>query len=77
MPHKHLSVMGSQNIRELIVVTSWYLCWKRRKLVHKKRIQDAKYVSMRIQALTTNYVGASSPKASMKRGVGLVPRWDM
>lgn len=36
--------------------------------MHKEKIQDAKQVSMGIQALTANYVGASSPKASMKRG---------
>ena len=57
--------MGFQN--------TWYLWWERRKLVHKERIQDAKQISMGIQALTTNYVVASSPRASMKRGGWIRP----
>ena len=68
-----LSIMGFQNTREMIAITSWYLWWERRKLVHKERIQDAKQISMGIQALTTNYVVASSPRASMKRGGWIRP----
>lgn len=45
----------------------WYLWWIRRKLVHEGKSQEASQTSFRIQAITTDYVNAHSPKAERKK----------
>jgi len=52
----------------MIAVTTWYLWWDRRKLVHEGKFQDANQISMGAQAMTTHYVNAHSPKATSKSG---------
>lgn len=67
LPNQDLSTLGLQNARELIAITSWYLWWEIRKLVHEGKTQDAYHLSMGIGAITANYVIASSPKATLER----------
>jgi hypothetical protein len=52
----------------MIAISTWYLWWEMRKLVYNETTQNAQQISMGIRALTANFVNASSPKASMKRG---------
>lgn len=68
MPDQEISILGSQNARELIAITAWYLWWNRRKLVHEGKSQEASQTSMGIRAITANYVNAHSPKAIRKKG---------
>lgn len=60
-----------QNVREMIAITAWY--WERRKLVHEEKVQNALQISMGIRALTTSFVIASSPNATMKKGAWSSP----
>ena len=73
MPERELTILGTPNVRELIAISTWYLWWERRKLVHKEKTQDANQISMGIRAITLNYVLAISPKATMKRGGWVQP----
>lgn len=68
MPDQELFVLGLQNVhvRELIAITTWYLWWDRRKLVHEGKSQDAHQTSMGARAITANYVNAHSSKATSK-----------
>lgn len=68
LPDQELCIMGTRNVRDMIAISAWYLWWERRKLVHNETTQNAQQISMGIRALTANFVNASSPKASMKRG---------
>ncbi|KAI4991971.1 hypothetical protein ZWY2020_040357 [Hordeum vulgare] len=67
LPDQALRILGRHNVREMIAISAWYLWWERRKLVHKKKTQNAHMISMGILALITNVVNASSPKDSMRR----------
>ena len=69
LPDQELRIMGYHNVRKMIAVSAWYLWWERRKLVHKETTQNALQISVGILALTSNFVNASSPKASMKKGL--------
>ena len=40
MPEWELTI-GIRNVHELIAISTWYLWWERRKLVHKEKAQDA------------------------------------
>ena len=51
----------------MIAISSWYLWWEKRKLVHNEKTQNVSQTSMEILALTTNFVNAASPKASVKK----------
>ena len=73
LPEQEVSILGFQNVREMIAITTWYLWWERRKLVHEEKTQDARQISMGIQAITANYVIASSLKVTMKRGGWIKP----
>ena len=73
LPEQEVSILGIQNVREMVAVTTWYLWWERCKLFHEEKIQDARQISMGIHAITANYVIASSPKATMKRGGWIKP----
>ncbi|EMS52747.1 Ras-related protein RABA1f [Triticum urartu] len=73
LPGQGLRIMDYHNVREMIVVSAWYLWWERRKLVHKEKTQNALQISMGVLALTTNFINALSPKASTKKEDGLVP----
>ena len=73
MPERELTILGIRNVRELIAISTWYLWWERRKLVHKEKTQDANQIAMGIRAITLNYVLAISPKATMKRGGWVQP----
>ena len=73
MPEQELTILGIRNVCELIAISTWYLWWERRKLVHKEKTQDANQISMGIRAITLNYVLAISPKATMKRGGWVQP----
>ena len=66
MPDQELFVLGLQNVREFIAITTWYLWWDRRKLVHEGKSQDAHQTSMGARAITANYVNAHSLKATSK-----------
>lgn len=72
MPEWELTILGIRNVRELIAISTWYLWWERRKLVHKEKTQDANQITMGIRAITLNYVLAISPKATIKRARGFV-----
>ena len=37
MPKRELTILGILNIHEMIAITTWYLWWERRKLVHKDK----------------------------------------
>ncbi|KAI4965825.1 hypothetical protein ZWY2020_048079 [Hordeum vulgare] len=68
LPDQKLCILGHHNVREMIAITAWYLWWERRKVVHNEITQDVQQISMGILALTSNYVNASSTKASMRHG---------
>lgn len=68
LPDKDLFIMALQNAWQIIAIAAWYLWWERRKLVHEETIQSAYQISMGIRALTANFVIASYPNATMKRG---------
>ena len=68
LPDQELCIMGTRNVRDMIAISAWYLWWERRKLVHNETTQNAQQISMGIRALAANFVNASSPKASIKRG---------
>lgn len=68
LPDQELCIMGTRNVRDMIAISAWYLWWERHKLVHNETTQNAQQISMGIRALAANFVNASSPKASMKRG---------
>ena len=41
LPDQDLSIMGYQNVREMIAISAWYLWWERWKLVHKELTHNA------------------------------------
>ncbi|KAI4993030.1 hypothetical protein ZWY2020_007343 [Hordeum vulgare] len=67
LPDQELRIMGCHNVHEMIAIYAWYLWWERRKLVHNEKTQNVHMISMGILALTTNFVNASSPKASIRK----------
>ena len=71
MPDHELCIMGNWNVREMFVISAWYLWQQSQKLVHKETIQNAHQISMGIRALTTTFITASSPKVFMKK-MGMV-----
>ena len=68
LPDQELCIMGTHNVRDMIAISAWYLWWEMHKLIHNEATQNAQHISMGIRALTANFVNASSPKTSMKRG---------
>ena len=65
---QELWITSHQNVHEMIVISTWYLWWDRHMLVHEGKAQNAQLSSMGIRAITTNYVNAHSPNASIKKG---------
>ena len=55
---------GEVPILELVIVTSWYVWWQRRKIVNEELIQTPGRTTLAIRVLVTNYVRAASPKVS-------------
>lgn len=62
MSDHDLPISGLHNVRELIVITTWYLWWERRRLVHEENI-----IIVGIYVKMTNYVMAHYPKATTKK----------
>ena len=46
MKAQELNIKGIQNAHELIAITTWYLWWDRRQLVHEGKLHDANQTSM-------------------------------
>ena len=75
---QELWITSHQNVHEMIaIISAWYLLWdwESRKLVHEKSTQNVYQIPRGILALTADFVIASSPKASVKRGAGFSLQW--
>ena len=48
-PAEECVVLGLGNSAKAIAISSWYLRWERRKLVHNEKVQEPKFIAMAIR----------------------------
>lgn len=74
IPGHEVLVLGQGRFKEIIVVSSWYLWWERRKLNHEEETQSVYNIFLSVKALTANFTIAASPKAKLRTEGWMKPR---